>query len=150
MVDCGKKSLAEAVRDVKDANQTITFTGVCSGPLVIAIDGLTLKGEGTAIIDGSGVDVVTISGASRVALLNLEVTNGGVGIVAQHGAHVQLTDVNSHDNAGSGIVVRSASTVVLTWVQRRTMAAWDCGPSMVPALRSPAPRSRTMPFRASC
>ena len=53
MVDCGKKSLAEAVRDVKDANQTITFIGVCAGPLVMAIDGLTLKGEGTAITDGS-------------------------------------------------------------------------------------------------
>ena len=116
VIDCGKKSLAQAVRDVKDANQTITFTGVCVGSLVIAIDGLTLKGEGTAIIDGGGADAVTINGASRVALLNLEVTNGGNGIVAQNGAHVQLTDVNSHDNAGAGIVVKSASTAVLTGI----------------------------------
>ena len=101
-IDCGKKSLSDAVRDATDVNLTITFTGTCTGPIVIAIDGLTLKGVGTAVIDGGGQDAVTIAGSSRIALIDLDVTNGTTGIVVRDGAHVTLSGVVASNN-GTGI-----------------------------------------------
>jgi hypothetical protein len=112
-LDCSKKSLADAVRDATGKDSTIVFTGICAGPVVIATDGLTLKGVGTAVIDGSGADALTIIGASRVSLIDIEVTNGLAGIVARNGAHVSFVRVSSHDNLGSGIVLRTASSAVL-------------------------------------
>lgn len=61
VVDCSKKSLADAVREADDKNLTITFTGICNGPVVVTTDGLTLKGVGTAIIDGGGADALTLT-----------------------------------------------------------------------------------------
>ena len=53
-VDCGKESLAAAVANIKEKILTIQFTGVCHGPVLIATDGVTLKGIGTAVIEGDG------------------------------------------------------------------------------------------------
>ena len=114
-LDCSRKSLAEAVRDIRDDERTtIRFTGVCAGPIVIRTDGLTLKGVGTAVIDGGGHDAVTVRGASRVSLSNLEVRNGVNGILAVNGAHLALTDVSSHDNFVFGISLQTASSAVLS------------------------------------
>src|SRR5262249_9077097 len=52
-LDCGKKSLAEAVANA-NAGDTISFTGVCQGPVVVSADGITIAGVGSAIIDGGG------------------------------------------------------------------------------------------------
>ena len=114
VVDCSKKSLADAVRDASDKNSTITFTGICNGPVVVTIDGLTLKGVGTAIIDGAGADALTLAGTSRVSLMDFKVTNGLTGIVVRDGAHVTLTGVNSHDNALAGVLIQTASSATLT------------------------------------
>jgi len=75
VLDCGHKSLADAVKNAA-ANQTIRFTGVCAGPIVIRRNGLALKGVGTAAIDGGGRDALTVTGASRATLTNFEVRNG--------------------------------------------------------------------------
>src|SRR6185369_4037507 len=75
-VDCSKESLASALAKVTEKDQTIQFTGVCSGPLAIKADGLTLKGVGTAVIDGAGQDAVTIAGTDNVTLSDFEVRNG--------------------------------------------------------------------------
>ena len=115
-LDCSKKSLAEAVSDVSGTNRIISFTGVCAGPIVIAADGLTLQGVGTAIIDGGGQDAVTTVGAGRVFLVDFEVTNGANGVVARNGAHVSLSGVNSHGNSASGLVLQTASSAVLSGV----------------------------------
>ena len=114
VVDCGKKSLTDAVREATDKNPTITFTGICNGPVVVSIDGLTLKGVGTAIIDGAGADALTLAGTSRVSLVDFEVTNGLTGIVIRDGAHVTLTGVNSHHNTLSGVSIQTASSATLT------------------------------------
>jgi hypothetical protein len=113
VVDCSKKSLADAVREASE-NSTITFTGICNGPVVVTIDGLTLKGVGTAIIDGAGADALTLTGTSRVALMDFEVTNGINGIAIRDGSHVTLTGVNSHDNAHVGVGIQTASSATLT------------------------------------
>jgi hypothetical protein len=112
-LDCSRKSLADAVAAVSK-NTTISFTGVCAGPIVIAIDGLTLRGVGTAVIDGGGSDAVTITGSSRVSLIDFDVTNGANGIVARDGSHVSLTGVNAHDNSGAGIALQTASGAILS------------------------------------
>jgi hypothetical protein len=113
-LDCGKKSLADAVRNINAKNLTINFTGVCAGPILITTDGVTLKGVGTAIIDGGGTDAVTIQGASNVSLADLQVTNGAIGVAVQDGAHVALTGVNIHDNSGDGIRLQRTSSIVLS------------------------------------
>jgi hypothetical protein len=63
VLDCSHRSLGDAVKNA-GANDTIRFTGVCTGPIVIRRNGLTLKGVGTAVIDGAGSDAVTVAGAA--------------------------------------------------------------------------------------
>jgi hypothetical protein len=104
------------VRDAHDTDRTILFTGVCQGPIVIRTDGLTLKGVGTAIIDGGGADAVTISGASGVSLTDIEVRNGLTGILGINGAHITLTGVNAHDNLVFGVSLQTASSALLSGV----------------------------------
>ena len=114
VVDCSKKSLADAVREASDKNSTISFTGICIGPVVVTSDGLTLKGVGTAIIDGAGADALTLAGTSRVSLIDFEVTNGLNGVVIRDGGNVTLTGVNPHDNARAGVLIQTASSAALT------------------------------------
>jgi hypothetical protein len=113
-LDCSRRSLADAVANVRDGDRTIQFTGVCAGPIVIKSDGVTLIGVGSAVIEGNGGDAVTVAGASRVSLSTLEIRNGVNGLVAVNGAHVTLTDVNAHDNIVFGISLQTASSGMLT------------------------------------
>ena len=114
LIDCGQKSLADAVRDAKDDRRTIIlFTGVCAGPVVIRTDGLIIVGVFPATIDGGGSDAVTVKGADRVTLANLEVRNGVNGILAVNGADLTLAYIDSHDNLASGIAIQGASSVSL-------------------------------------
>jgi hypothetical protein len=116
-LDCSKKSLGDTISRVKLPNKSIVFTGVCHGPIVIGVDGLTLIGVNGAVIDGDGVgDVVTIEGASRVSLTGVEVRNGLNGIVVTRGGHVTMSGVNAHGNTVHGIVVKTSSTVFGTLV----------------------------------
>jgi len=113
-LDCSQKSLADAVRDVRDDRRTIIlFTGICAGPITIRTDGLTIIGVSPAIVDGGGSDAVTVSGAGRVSLAYLEVRNGLNGIHAVNGAHLTLAGVTAHDNAVSGISLQTASSAAL-------------------------------------
>jgi hypothetical protein len=120
-LDCSKKSLAVAIADLGKLptieNPIIEFTGVCSGPIVIKTEGLTLQGVGEAVIDGGGAqDAVTVAGASRVTLSGIEVRNALNGVVAANGAHVSLTTLNAHHNFASGIVIQTGSSAVLSEV----------------------------------
>src|SRR5947208_2679761 len=80
VVDCAHRSLASAI-STGDAQKTIRFTGICSGPILISTDGLSLTGVGTAIIDGGKQDAVTVAGVHAVSLSNIEVRNGLNGII---------------------------------------------------------------------
>jgi hypothetical protein len=116
-LDCSKKSLAAAVAEARGKDPTITFTGVCAGPIVIKTEGVTLQGLGEAVIDGGGQDAVTVAGASRVSLLGFEVRNGLNGIVGVNGAHLSLTRLNVHDNTASGISLQTGSSAVFANVR---------------------------------
>ena len=115
VLDCGQRSLAKAVTD-NEGHKTIKFTGVCSGPILINTDGLTLIGVGAAIIDGGKQDAVTVAGVHAVSLSNFEVRNGLSGIIGTNGAHVSLTNVKSHDNALFGISLQTSSSGILAGV----------------------------------
>ena len=116
VVDCSKKSLADAVKEVTTKDVVITFTGTCTGPVLVAMDGLTLRGVGAAIIDGGdgSADAVTVTGASRVSLVDFDLTHGLNGIVVRDGSNVSLTNVSSHRNALAGVLIGSSSTATLT------------------------------------
>jgi hypothetical protein len=113
-LDCAKKSLSVAV--AKARTKPISFTGICSGPIVIRNDGVRLIGVGTAIINGEGQDAVTIEGAHGVSLENMEVRDGDNGVVGINGAHFSLTDVDVLSNDLTGISLQNASSAVLTRV----------------------------------
>ena len=83
-LDCGKKSLANAVASAGQGD-SIQFTGICARPVVVRAGGLTLTGVGTAVIDGGKSDAVTIDGAHAVKFSNIEVRNGAAGIPASTG-----------------------------------------------------------------
>jgi hypothetical protein len=120
-LDCSRRSLADAVANARAKDPVITFTGVCAGPVLIQVDGVTLQGVGDAIIDGGGQDAVTIAGAGRVSLAGIEIRNGLHGVVVDNGAHVSLSDVSVHHNLASGVSVRTGSSAALrTWRSRRT------------------------------
>lgn len=113
-LDCSKRSLAKNVEKAEDT--TISFTGICDGPIVIRSDGVSLVGVGTAIIDGNGQDAVTVNGANGVSLTNIEVRNGANGILGLNGAHISLADINAHDNQAFGISLQTGSSADLTGV----------------------------------
>jgi hypothetical protein len=114
-LDCGKHSLAEAVAGAA-SGETISFTGICKGPVVVATDGLSLNGVGSAVIDGAGQDALTVAGADRVSLNGIEVRNGVNGIVGVNGAHLALKSVNVHDNIVFGISLQTSSSALLSSV----------------------------------
>jgi hypothetical protein len=114
-LDCSKKSLAGAVAGAS-SGQVITFTGVCAGPVVIQVDGLSLQGTGNAVIDGGGQDAISVQGVHQISLANFEVRNGLEGIVAVNGAHISATNLNVHDNAVFGISLQTSSSAILTGV----------------------------------
>ena len=88
-LDCSRKSLAAALADAREKDPTITFTGICSGPIVIKTDGVTLQGVGEAIIDGAGQ--MTRSPSPAPAACRWPASRSATelnGIVAVNGAHV--------------------------------------------------------------
>jgi hypothetical protein len=117
VLDCSRRSLAEAVQRAHERNRAITFTGTCNGPIVIQLDGLELRGVGTAVIDGGGQDAVTVAGASGVVLTGSEVRNGGNGIVGVNGAHLSLSNLNVHGNRAFGITLQTGSSAVIQDVE---------------------------------
>lgn len=101
-------SLAHAVAHAKPGD-TIEFTGNCSGPVIITQDGLTLQGQGVAVIDGQKQTAVTVRGVQNIQLVGLEILNGLNGILVDAQAQVKLTNVTSHDNAVFGIALQNLS-----------------------------------------
>ena len=112
ITDCSKKSLAQDLAKAGPGS-TVVFTGVCTGPILISTDNLTLAGTGSAIIDGGGKDVVTVAGAHGVTLSNLEVRNGANGIVIANGGSATINAVLSDQNSANGIALRTGASAVL-------------------------------------
>jgi hypothetical protein len=115
--DTGQQ-LAHALSVAKPGS-TIQLTGTCRERVTIATDGITLDGQGTAVIEGEGAGpfpsdfdpVVTIDGARRVTLRGLTVQNSpGEGILAKNGASFRLEHVTAQNNGNAGIALFANST----------------------------------------
>ena len=96
---------------------TFLLSGTCHERVTIAIDRITLDGQGSAVIDGGGGGpaqfsaVVTIKSASGVTIKGLTVRNGpGEGILAQGGASFTLQAAEVHHNGFTGVSVGGNST----------------------------------------
>ncbi len=112
-VNCdGGDSLQEAV-DRAEPGARLFVTGTCIGSITISRDRLTLRGNGTAIIDGDKKDAITIQGAQNITLENLDVRNGNNGIHLSGGANATITNVSVHDDGAIGILLESNSSAVL-------------------------------------
>src|SRR5215471_21058960 len=74
-VDCGKgQSLNNAVQR-SSPGDTITFTGVCKESVTVVTSGITLTGDGNAVIQSPSPsqDALIVDGAQRVTLTRFTV-----------------------------------------------------------------------------
>jgi hypothetical protein len=123
VVNCPTNSLAAALNTANNGD-TIKISGTCSELVTISKDGLTLDGQGTAILDGGGgftvpaavgfsEGVITINGARGVVIKGLTVQNGPDGISGNLGANFTVQNVTARRNADDGIQVNQNSSATL-------------------------------------
>lgn len=116
IVDC---ALGQTIQDAlgeKSPNRRLTvfIRGVCTGPVTITRDDVTLEGDGATIAAG-----VTIDAARRAEIAGLTISNPvGDGITVTNGGSATIRDSHIDDNAGYGIFVRNDSFAI---VNRNTM-----------------------------
>jgi hypothetical protein len=110
------QALAKALDNARPGD-TFLLSGTCQERVTIAIDRITLDGQGSAVIDGGGGGpaefsaVVTIQSASGVTLKGLTVRNGpGEGILTRGGASFTLQAAEVHHNGFTGVSVGANST----------------------------------------
>ena len=113
-VDCSSGTIAAAMSEAQPGH-TITITGTCNETVVVNKDGITLDGEGSAVIDGGGANaaVILIKGRRNVTLKGLAVQNGLLGIHADGGAAVGLENVTAQNN-NRGIDGRDGDGIRIT------------------------------------
>jgi Right handed beta helix region len=116
-VDCNKGEKLDNALGKADPGDTLRVKGVCHERVTIATDGITLLGDGSAVLDGDGVPggsfaaVVRIEGVQGVVLNGLTIRNGGSnGVIGQSGAAFAVRNSNVQDNKLTGIVVADGST----------------------------------------
>ena len=110
------QSLAKALENARPGD-TFLLSGTCHERVTIAVDRITLDGQGSAVIHGGGGGpaefsaVVTIKSASGVTIKGLTVSDGpGEGILARGGASFTLQAAQVHGNAFTGVSVGGNST----------------------------------------
>ena len=113
-VNCTAGDSLQAAINAAAPNTTLDLKGVCTGPVVIATDGLKLRGASTASINGAKQDAVTINGARRIMIAGLTVTGGNNGIVAGNGAQILLQNTTVTGNALMGLQLESNSAATVT------------------------------------
>jgi hypothetical protein len=123
VVNCPTDSLANAL-NTANAGDTIKLSGTCNERVTVVTDGITLDGQGTAILDGGGgftvpaavgssEGVITINGARGVVIKGLTVQNGPDGISGNGGASFTVQGIIAKGNADDGIQVNQNSTATL-------------------------------------
>jgi hypothetical protein len=121
VVHCPTDSLTTAINKANNGD-TIKISGTCTERVTIFKDGLTLDGQGSAILDGGGgftppptltgfsEGVITILGARGVVIKGLTVQHGPDGISGNQGASFTVQNVTAQHNADDGIQVSQNST----------------------------------------
>jgi hypothetical protein len=116
-IDCSKRptGLADEVSRAV-TNEAFTFTGVCSGPIVIPSNGVSITGLPGAAIDGLGQNGVFLDGVNGIKLTGFEVRGALNGILAVNGAHATLSSITSRNNFVHGIAFQTGSGGTLSVV----------------------------------
>lgn len=127
------QSLAEVLSRAHSGD-VVVIKGECSGRIEIATDGITLEGNGAAVLRGATGDppaefsaLITVTGASNVVISGLTVQGGsGEGILVQRAGAAVVRDTVVQDNLGTGIAVAEGSTVqLIDTVSRRNALGLD-------------------------
>ncbi len=84
---------------------TLNITGTCNEHVVVTADDTTLRGTGTASVNGSdpSQNTILVNGAARCSIETLTVTGARNGIVAANSASLTVANVQAQSNAQSGI-----------------------------------------------
>jgi hypothetical protein len=117
VLDCSRRSLADAVDRAHERDLVIAFTGVCNGPIVIKTDGLTLRGVGTAIITAGDRTPSRSRAPGACPWPGSKSGNGRNGVVAVNGAQVPLTALIADNGAGVTLVNSTITGNTLTDIQ---------------------------------
>ena len=113
VVHCDKgETLAQALQKATPG-ETIRVTGTCQEAVTITTDRLTLNGEGTAILDGGGQDVVRVDRAQNVTVTGFTVRNGAIGVHVFGGASLVLRHTTVEHNTRQGIVITSSQAQII-------------------------------------
>jgi hypothetical protein len=113
VVDCSKgASLAKAVMSA-DEHTTLSVFGKCTGAVTITTNGLTLDGNGSAVVTAPNANVIAVNGAQRVAINHITVTGGANGVVVENNGRVSLLGTSISGNAVDGMVVEANSSAAL-------------------------------------
>lgn len=129
----GGQSLADVVSRARPGD-VVLVNGECSGPIEITVDGITLEGNGTGVLNGAGSGppaefsaLVTVTGARNVVISGLTLQGSdGEGILVQRAGAAVVRDTRVQDNLGTGIAVAEGSTVqLIDTVSRRNAIGLD-------------------------
>lgn len=115
-VRCDKGQTLTKALEKAQPGDTLLISGTCHERVTVAVDHITLDGQGGAVIDGGGGGpaefsaVLTVNGASGVIIKRLSVRNGpGEGILGVRRAAFTVQETTVHDNGFTGISVGGGS-----------------------------------------
>jgi hypothetical protein len=120
-VNCAKgQTISRALKHAKP-DTVIQVQGTCKETVAVTVDGVTIDGGGTAVIDGQNppptaevFSAVRVDGARRVTIKNLTLQNAIDGLQARGGAAVTANGVTVQNTGFSGISIDENSTAVIT------------------------------------
>jgi hypothetical protein len=118
------QTLTEALKKAKPGD-TLQVTGTCHEHVTITTDRLTLDGDSSAVLDGSGGSPtssfeagVTIDGVQGVTLMGFTIQNSpSQGILGVGGAAFVVKDTTLQNNGAAGINLYNNSSAELTDVE---------------------------------
>jgi len=117
-VDCDSGDEIQRALEQRNYNEklSIQISGTCDEDVVIKNDDVILEAlDPTAM---PSIKSITVEGARRVMLMNLEVSNNsGTGVIAKKGASLDVQGGSIKDNSVDGLAVETGATATLDGVE---------------------------------
>ena len=117
-VDCDRGDTITGSLKFVDPGDTVAITGTCNENLLLnsptgQFNGVTLDGQGTATIAGpdSTLNVVEITGVSRLTIRGLTITGGFDGLSINTGSQIGIDSVVVQNTGRNGIHFQRGTTM---------------------------------------